>query len=185
MGFNYYNFGNIRECSLQDGTLHVRDPFGRVTKYQIDLQERTAWQQNIFITPYIAFVLYTNDNREIIGRFDGSITLYKDNLMVGLSSWKPKDVLNVVQVGYYCGSASLHSIVVDMDDRQTLFVDDLRYEALLPTPLSGTPNLTTALALAEQRTKESVILMKGGVSIEVPIWSIQDTLRIGTCRDFV
>lgn len=185
LGFNYYNYGNIRNCRITSGKIQVKDPFDRITEYATPLQEETDWQCNLFISPYIAFVLYTHDKREIIGRFDGSITVYRDDLMVGLNSWQPKKAVDVRPIGYYSGASSLQHILLDYTDRKNLFVSSLRYEALLPTPLYGEPNLTTALAIMEQRERNSIILLEGGGEVEVPVWSIQNTLRIGTCRDFV
>lgn len=185
MGFNYYNFGNIRECRIADNKIQVKDLIGNITEYPTATELETDWQCNLFINPYIAFVLYTYDKREIIGRFDGSITVYRGNLMVGLNSWKPKLMLPVKPIGYYSGTYNLQYIMLDGTDNQTLFVDSLRYEARLDKPIRKEPNLTTALALIEQGNKSAIILLQGGEEVEVPVWSIQNTLRIGTCRDFV
>lgn len=184
MGFNYYNYGNIRECRIADHKIQVKDLYDNITEYSTSIELETDWQCNLFLSQYIAFVLYTYDKREIIGRFDGSITVYKGSLMVGLNSWKPKVALPVKPIGYYRAS-NLQHIMLDCTDNQTVFVDYLRYEARLDKPLLKEPNLTTALALIEQGVKPSIILLQGGEEVEVPVWSIQNTLRIGTCRSIV
>lgn len=185
MGFNYYNFGNIRTCRISGNKIQAKDPFGQIMEFDTPLSEDTEWQCNLFISPYIAFVLYTHDKREIIGRFDGSITIYKGDLMVGLNSWTPKKSVHMVPIGYYSGTTSLQHILLDCGNRRTVYVDAVRYEGLLYKQFYGEPDMTTALAIMEQGIRESIILLKGGVELEVPVWSVQNTLRIGTCRDFV
>ncbi len=184
MGFNYHGYGNIRKCAIHYGRLITVDPFGRERSYVTGFPENIEYQCNLFWNTDISFLLYTEDGREVIGRPDGSISVYRENLLVGLNNWNPDYGFEVEHVGYaICNT--LQRIMLDAKDRQTLFVEGVRYEALLPKKLYGVFDTSAALASIERRECDSAILLSGGEMLEIPVWSVQDSLRIGACRSIV
>lgn len=184
MGFNYFGQGNIRDCSIENGRIIVTDPFGRVKTYETGLPENIERQCNLFWNKDIAFLLYTNDKREVIGRLDGSISIYKGDLLVGLNWWRVPPMPLFIHVGY---RHSIHQVrlYLDFEDMQTLFADFIREETLLPNPLKEEVDLSGCLAALGRKDETQCILLKGGRRVEIPVWSVQNKLRIGTCRSII
>lgn len=184
MGFNYHGCGNIRTCGIQSGQIVVQDPFGRTKKYPTGLPEEIQPQCNLFWNGDIAFLLYTNDKREIIGRYDGSISIYDGDLLVGMNHWTADQAFALEHIGYAI-AGQLHRIMLDVTDRRTIFLEGVRYEALLPETFNYSPDISGAIAAIERQDTRKIIKLVGGGEIEVPVWSVQNDLRIGTCRSIV
>lgn len=189
MGFNYFNQGNIRDCCVENGKILVRDPYGNITSYECSLNKNLPWQINIFLDPFVAFVLYDEDKEiEYIGRFDGTISGYRcsDNLLCDLGKWIIGVLPMFIHIGYIRVNDGLARIVLDDKDKMSVFAEVRRWETRLKSPFKYPVDLYGASVFAESnRIEDYYIMLKGGIKFELPVWSIQSGLRIGACRGYV
>lgn len=184
MGYNYFNCGNMRSCRIFEGNIEVKDSFDRVFKLPTGIKLNTDWQCNLFWNSEITFLLKTSDGSEIIGYPNGGIMIRKDNLLVGMNTFEPKQGFEAECIGYAIHDA-MRRILLDMEDRQTIYLEGKRYEAMLPKKFYGSVDLSRALAKIGRKEAKECIMLVGGEEIEVPVWSIQKSLRIGACDSLI
>lgn len=165
MGLSYYRFGHILPCSITKGYVCFKLPSGKVIQCATNLHVELPEQVNHFRSPYVMFLLY-DDEKEYIGRYDGSISIYKKgtNLLVGLNNWVPPEC-EICQVGWYGYATQLFEIYLNKLDMSTLytnrtnqFVSDLTF-----TPSETALETALALVSSKRNTIQNCLCVGGGV----------------------
>lgn len=163
-------------------------PTGTLVQYNTTFREDVEEQLNAFQGENIAFYLHVSNNRYMVGRFDGSISLYdeKTNMLVGLSSWVTK-VSNLTEVGYYRTIIGCYPIFRCNWDFQTLMVGGPRAEGLLPEKNHDLffPLKDAASFMATNTQRQYLIRTKLGGVIDGIDWSLETHFREQNYRRFV
>ena len=187
MGFNYYGIGNILSCGITKGKVFFRLPSGKVCECATMLTDEVPEQCNLFISDTVLFLLYTED-KEYIGRYDGSISVYAKgtDLLIGLNVWTPPTKFLTL-----CGHLAVKQIV---DDVYVIGLDDLslgtpnmRCSSVMSSKYLGDFNLNLSLSMASSGRNDlkSFIYDIGGNFYETSTWTIQTGLREQNCPVFL
>lgn len=183
MGFNYYGIGNILSCGISKGKVFFKLPSGKICECDTMLTDEVPEQCNLFISDTVLFLLYTED-KEYIGRYDGSISIYAKgtDLLVGLNVWTPPRKHLIL-----CGHLAVKKIV---DDIYLIGLDDLslgtqrmRCSSCMNTKYLGDFNLLLSLSMAQSVNEDikACIYDIGGNLYETSTWVIQTGLREQNC----
>lgn len=189
MGFNLYNLGVIRECWLDNGTLKYKSPTtGKISECFTDLEVSTAPQTNIFYSKTVAFYL-TDEEHAYIGRYDGKVSVYDKETFVltGLRNWNvpPHPVTRVC--GYIKPIGAVYEVVLDLQDRQSLYCGYHNIEAKLIAPAPDTLDISYAVAMCQSSpaSEDFHIYREGGVLCGTEFRTVQDKLWKQDCPRFL
>ena len=185
MGFRNQGLGNIHECWVENGMICEKSPFSDITyKYPTRLQLDIPKQLNLFVSPLVAFYL-KHEGNVYIGRYDGSISIYResDMLLVGLNNWDAPDKVATAIIGFQRCSNGLREVLLDLRDRQTVYVDYHDIEAYLTTPFLGDETSLQAFGEFNDMGSWYVVTERGEV-IGVSVWNIQNDVWRRNCPVF-
>lgn len=186
MGFHNVKLGNIHECWIENGYVHEQCPFsGKVYKYPTRLNVTIPKQCNLYYAKDIAF--YLKHNGEVyIGRHDGSISIYResDMLLTGLNNWDAPVGIPTCIIGFHRCGRGLREVLLDLRDKQTIYVDYHDIEGFLDRPFLGNIESIFSSSVFDNIGSWSVVT-GGGEVIGVSVWNIQDSVWSGNCTIFV
>lgn len=186
-GFNYFGFGCLHPCRVENGYIIYRLPSGLEVKHATGLEVNIPEQTNTFISETVVFLLY-NDGKEYIGRLDGSISIYNqsDDLLVGLNHWEKHLCPRTKLCGYYLDGKFVKELHVDLRDNTSLYVIGDYREAVAKRPIGS---VSTDSALSDTTLYKSLldytIYDERGEPIEADVWTVQEDVRRGDCRIFL
>lgn len=189
MGFNFHNLGNIHECWIENNLVFYRQTStGKVYSYHTALNVTLPAQTNLFASNTVAFLLY-DDEKEYIGRYDGVISIYRrsDDMLVGLSNWKPPEPPSLKLCGFYDSPFGPDEIKLDMRDQQTVYINYKVIEARLKEPLTLKLDKDMSLLSTRACPEEGPwhIYNERGESVAVDDWFIQDEVWRRDCTVFL
>lgn len=188
MGFNYFGYGCIHPCRVENQQIIYRLPSGFEVKHKTALDVNIPEQTNTFISDTVVFVLY-HDGKEYIGRNDGSVSIYRqsDNLLVGLNYWEQPLYPETKLCGYYSDSGMVEEIHLDLRDKQSVYVVGDSRESKTKAPIQFSANTDIALfdTVIHGKLLDYTIFDEGGARIAVDVWSVQEDVRRGDCRIFL
>lgn len=188
MGFNYYRYGHIKPCGVEDGYVYYMLPSGTKVKHKTQLSINIKEQTNLFISDTVAFLLY-NEDKMYIGRYDGSISIYRvsDELLVGLNNWEPPRYVETKPCGFCKFGEYLDEIHLDLRDNRTLYICGRGSEACLSAPISSDFDLCTSSFCVSVLGSDNdyAIFDERGDPIAAKFWPIQEDVRIQNCRIFL
>ena len=190
MGFNFFCYGNIHPCGIDNNEVYYMLPSGKRVSFPTKLDVTIPLQTNLFISDTVAFLLYHED-KMYLGRYDNSISIYRmsDEMLVGLNAWEAPKYSETEVCGYYNVRGVIEEIHVDLKDRQTLYICGKNYEAVLKEPLPENIEFDlemSSFSAAIHGNRDNYhIYSRGGVPIEVNVWSVQDGLRRQNCPIFL
>lgn len=188
MGFNYFNYGNIHPCRVQDKKIIYRLRSGMEISADCSLDVNIPEQVNLFISDRVMWLLYHED-KEYIGRQDGSISVYRvaDGLLVGLGFWEAPPIAQTYLCGMHTEASLMTEIHMDMRDRQTVYICKDGIEGIIDGTYSGGFKINDAIfSAAAFCTKDNYHMFnERGDVIEVSHWFIQDAVRRRDCQIFL
>lgn len=190
MGYNNFGRGNIHPCEIQGDKFSWYDSLGVKHSYDCTLQFDVPKQCNIFFSIDIAFYLLLED-KVIIGRYDGVISVYKkcfdDKLMlVGIQHWSVPYKSRMEIAGYVPGDNETYPIYLDAENRQTLYCFYHNIEGTFPTPYDGDFLVDIDYIGALSKCKERVaVFNERGEHLAQVKWSVQDRLWRRDCEVFL
>ena len=189
MGFNQYNFGNIRDCWIEDGFIYQEAPYTKhVFRYPTRLPVSIPRQCNVFVSDTVAFLLYY-DQKMYIGRFDGWISIYRmsDNMLVGVNGWTPPGKPETDLIGFFKAPNGTVEVRRDRLDPLTIYAMYEGVEGLLPKSIPSAhcniPKETTFRYL--RKDYDWFVIDEGGARVEIELWNLQDERRRRDCRVFL
>ena len=185
MGFNLYSLGNIHKCWIEDHKVfYEQTATGKVYSYETALDVTLPAQKNLFVSDNVAFLMYSED-KEYVGRYDGVISIYRrsDNMLVGLSNWKPPTYPPLKTCGFYQSPVQPEEIYLDLRDQQTVYVRWRNIEARLPKRLNLVFDEPLTVVGYEAFVDEGpwFIYDKGGERVEVDVWFVQNEVWRRDC----
>lgn len=187
MGFNYFNYGTVQPCAIQNGKVLHRLPSGKIIEYPCALDVDIPEQTNFFYGETIAFWLKHN-GLSYYGRFDGSITIIRDSdgLLVGLNHWEAPKRPTVQHCGIYLEHGLQQSIYVDLRDRQSLYTYGQPISSALLNPCNEEfDTLSSTVSSLIEGVISGHIYTKGGEALGTKVWNIQKSIRGRNCRIFL
>lgn len=131
MGFSLYNLGNILPCRIESQRIIYSLPTGMEVRCPTQFTEDVPQQRNIFTGKTIAFYLKLSDGRDLIGRFDGSISIYRGRLLVGLNNWSVPTQQNLVRCGVVRSSSGIDWVYKSTLDNMSLMSSGARQTSIL------------------------------------------------------
>ena len=186
MGFNYYRYGCIQPCGIENGKVYHILPSGARREYPCGLNITVPLQTNLYYGETIAFVL-EHEGKEYIGRFDGSISVIRksDGLLVGLNNWVPSRAPKMIECGIYREHGITQVIFLDPSDRQSLYIYGQPMSSKLRVPYNGTfDTVDSILSFMIEGTRNTHVYTEGGEALATEIWDIQTSIRGRDCRIF-
>lgn len=186
MGFSNFGYGCLMPCGVKDGSVILELPSGMIIGYPTHLEVTLPLQTNLYFGKTIAFLL-EDEEKEYIGRFDGSITIVRksDGLLVGLNNWDAPKHPRIKSCGLYLEKGISSPVYIDLNDNQSLYVQDLPISSKLRTPYSGDFNeLDSTMSSLIDVNVASHIYTKGGMALGTEVWNIQTSVRGRNCRIF-
>lgn len=185
MGYSNYGFGDIQECWVKNGKIFAKDPLtGIVQETESNLPYDVEPQRNAFISENVLLAL-NHDDDLIIGRDDGSIGIFRDDLLVGLRSWAPFRRPIWIVCGLMRVDGQIHEVLLNYRDRKTLYLKDSAYAGELKEPYHGNLKFETSIAytLSALDNRAHIIDEKGD-DIDVLCWRIPDCIRSRNCTRY-
>lgn len=188
MGFNFFSYGNIHPCGVENGKVYYKLPSGKRVEFDTKLECDIPEQTNLFISDRVAFLLYHED-KMYIGRYDKSISIYRasDELLVGLNTWEAPRYAETVCCGFYKPGGYITEIHLDLKDRQTVYICGENTQGLLDKPIEPDFNIdASSFSAAVWGNSENYhIYTKRGEPVEINVWTVQDDIRKRNCRIFL
>lgn len=191
MGFNYFGFGCIQPCRVEDGFVIRKLPSGAEQKYPTRLDVNIPEQLNLFLSPNILFYL-KKDGLEYIGRKDGSISIYqeKDDLLVGLNNWDVSPIPFLQVCGYKMFGKTTHAYIYqDKFDQQSIYATNINlYSSVLPRKMEMFWDMRAAeigWVMQNDPSPDYIFAKRGGERIAVDRWEVQNIIRSTNCKRFV
>lgn len=188
MGFNYFGYGCLHPCRVENGAVIYKLPSGLEVSHKTALEVNIPEQTNLFISDTVTFLLY-HEGKEYVGRADGSISIYNqsDDLLVGLNYWDRQLYPETKLCGYYADGKIIKEVHVDLRDKQSLYVVGDYRESIAKSPIRITAN--TDIALNDAKIYNAVldysIYNERGEPVEADVWTVQEDVRRGNCRIFL
>ena len=188
MGFNYYQFGNVHPCGISNHQVYYTLPSGLKISHETSLDVEIPEQLNLFISNTVAFMLFHED-KMYIGRYDSSISIYRvsDELLVGLNTWNPPRYVETRACGFYNYDGFIKELHLDLRDKRTVYIGDLYIQGVLEKPLVDEIDMDLSFFSAKVigTRHDYSSYKKGGESVEVNIWTVQEGIRSRDCRIFL
>lgn len=185
MGFNLYSLGNIHTCWIENHKVYYESTATKIVySYDTALDVTLPKQLNLFVSDNVAFLMF-DDNNKYIGRYDGVISIYRksDDMLVGLSNWKPPTYPPLKSCGFYTTPVQPDEVMLDLRDKQTVYVRWHNIEAKVKVPIDLKFDEPMGIISYEAFANEGPwhIYNERGEPVEVDVWFIQKELWRRDC----